>query len=77
MNIENFIKLFILTLDIEPDVELDSETELYDLDEWSSMAAVQIIAMVIEHYNVTLEATDIRKAQTIGDIYNRNQDLQK
>jgi acyl carrier protein len=41
-----------------------------DMEEWSSLGALSIIAMADEKYNVRLTGDDIRKSLTIEDIFN-------
>ena len=50
--------------------EIKAETEFKDLDEWSSLIALSIIAMVDEEYDVTLKGDDIRNSNTIEDLFN-------
>ena len=45
------------------------ETKFRALDEWSSLAALSILAMVDEEYEVQLKGDDMRKAITIADLY--------
>ena len=45
-------------------------TEFKTLEEWSSLIALSIIAMVDEEYGVTLKGEDIRKSSTIEELYN-------
>lgn len=45
------------------------ETNFKDIDEWSSMTALSIIAMADDEYNVKLTGDEISIAQTIQDIY--------
>lgn len=44
-------------------------TEFRTLEEWSSLVALSIIAMVDEEYEVQLKGADMIQAQTIADIY--------
>ena len=44
--------------------------EYKNLDEWSSLIALSIIAMVDEEYDVALKGDDIRNTVTIEDLYN-------
>ncbi|MGM9779469.1 MAG: acyl carrier protein, partial [Prevotella sp.] len=46
------------------------ETVFHDLDEYSSLIALSIIAMVDEEYDVTLKGDDMRSAVTIEDLFN-------
>mgnify|MGYP002335126875 CR=1 FL=1 len=45
-------------------------TEFKALDEWSSLVALSIIAMVDEEYDVTIKGDDIRNSKTIEDLFN-------
>ena len=49
--------------------EFQATTEFRQLDEWSSLMALSIIAMVDEEYNVQLKGDDIVKSQTIDDLF--------
>ena len=45
-------------------------TEFKTLDEWSSLIALSLIAMVDEEYDITIKGDDIRNATTIEDLFN-------
>ncbi len=45
------------------------ETRFRELEEWSSFMGLSIIAMVDDEYDVTIKGDDIRKSNTIKDIY--------
>lgn len=45
-------------------------TEFKALEEWSSLTALSIIAMVDEEYDVTLKGDNIINSITIQDLYN-------
>ena len=47
-----------------------AETRFRDIEEWSSLIGLSVIAMVDEEYDVTLKGDDIRNANTIEDLYN-------
>lgn len=69
MEIKEFIQNFADQFD-EVDVEtLNSETEFRMLDEWSSMMGLAIMAMVDDEYNVQLKADEMRKAETIQELF--------
>jgi len=46
-----------------------AETKFKELDEWSSLIALSIIAMVDEEYDVTLKGDDVRNSSTIKDLF--------
>jgi acyl carrier protein len=65
--IENFAGLFEET---EPDT-IYANTNFKELEEWSSLLALSVIAMVDEEYDVEFRGDDIRGSQTVEDLYNR------
>ncbi len=65
--VENFAALFE---DTEPGT-IGPETRFHELDEWSSLMALSVIAMADEEYGVNLKGDDIRSSQTVGDLYDR------
>ena len=70
MTLEEFVQHFAEQFD-ETDVNLiKADTKFKELDEWSSLMALSIIAMVDEEYDVTLKGDDIKSAVTIEDLYN-------
>ena len=70
MSIQDFLKNFASQFD-ETDASLFTPSTVFkDLDEWSSLIALSIIAMVDEEYGATLKGDDIRSANTIEDLYN-------
>ncbi len=70
MNIEEFIEKLEEEFDeLEPGT-LKPETSFRDLDEWSSMHALIIIALIDTEYDVTLNGDDLRAASTVEDIFN-------
>ena len=48
---------------------LKPETSFRDLDEWSSMHALIIIALIDTEYDITLTGEDLRSAETVQDIF--------
>ena len=69
MDIQEFIGNFAEQFD---DVEISSltvDTEFKNLDEWTSLAGISIIAMFDEYYGISVTGNDIRKAETIGDLF--------
>ena len=46
------------------------DTEFKNLDEWSSIAALGLLAVMEEEYEAELSSKDIEKSTTIRDIYN-------
>lgn len=70
MNIEDFIKNFAEQFDDTPADLFKADTKFHDLDEWSSMNALGLIAMADSEYEVQLRTSDIANAVTIQDLFN-------
>lgn len=64
---------FILGLgeELELDTTLENSTNLKDLDEWDSMAAMVLIGYVSNEFGVTLNADDIRDITTVDSLIER------
>lgn len=45
------------------------ETKFRELEEWSSIMALSIIAMVDEEYDVTLKGAEMKAANTIAELF--------
>ena len=71
MDIDTFLGNFAGQFDDTPADQIKAETVFRDLDEWSSLTALSIIAMVDDEYGVTLKGDDIKNALTVKDIFNR------
>lgn len=70
MEMNDFVKKFAEQFE-ETNCDLFTPTTNFkDLDEWSSLLALSIIAMVDEEYNVRIKGDDIRSASTIEDLFN-------
>lgn len=69
MDIKSFIENFAEQFD-DTDVSLfTEETSFKNLEEWSSMQVLSLIAMVDESYDVALKSDDINKSETIKDLF--------
>ena len=70
MEIKVFIENFANQFDDTDASEIKAETNFRDLDEWSSLIALSVIAMVDEEYDVTLKGDDIKNANTVEELFN-------
>lgn len=69
MDIQEFIsKLGVVFEDTDLTL-LKPETDFHKLDEWSSLSALSLIALVDEEFGKEIDGTDIRNAKTIEDLY--------
>lgn len=69
-SLEEFVALFAEQFDETDASEITATTVFHDLDEYSSLIALSIIAMVDEEFDVQLKGDDMRGAVTVKDLYN-------
>jgi len=70
MEIKEFIEKFAAQFDDTDASVFTPATKFKELDEWSSLIALSLIAMADEEYDVTLKGDDIRNATTVEDLFN-------
>jgi acyl carrier protein len=70
MELKDFIENFADQFDDTDASEIMAETEFKELDEWSSLIALSVIAMVDEEYDVVIKGDDIRNSKTVEDLFN-------
>ena len=69
MEINEFIENFASQFDDTDASVFTPETKFRELEEWSSLIALSVIAMVDEEYDVALKGADITGATTIADLF--------
>lgn len=70
-SLDEFLKLFAEQFDDTDASKFTPTTIFHDLDEWSSIIGLSIIAMVDEEFEVALNADDMIGSVTIEDLYNK------
>jgi acyl carrier protein len=73
MDILQFVENFSAQLENEEGATITPSTEFRSLDEWDSLVALSIIAMVDEKYASKLTGDDIRDSTTVEDLFNKVQ----
>ncbi|PJA09953.1 MAG: acyl carrier protein [Flavobacteriales bacterium CG_4_10_14_0_2_um_filter_32_8] len=69
-DIAAFIKKIENEFEELPKETLKPETSFRQIDDWSSMHALIIIALIDSEYDVLLSGEDLRTAETIQDLFN-------
>lgn len=70
MELNEFIEKFAEQFDETDVCEFAADTKFREIDEWSSLIGLSIIAMVDEEYDIALKGDDIKNANTIEDLFN-------
>ena len=69
MDIKEFIENFVDQFDEVPATEVTPETRYHEMDEWSSMIALSVMAMIDEEYDVQIKADEMRNSQTVQELF--------
>lgn len=69
MDIKEFTEKFVEVFDDAEDLNLTPDTYFKELDEYSSLTALSIIAFADENFDVVITGKDIREVDTIQDLY--------
>lgn len=64
---DKFIELFKENLEIESNIT--PETKFRELEEWSSLAALTVLSMIDDEYDIALSGNEMRGTNTIGELF--------
>lgn len=70
MELKKFVANFADQFDDTDTSEIQANTVFHELEEYSSLVALNIMAMVDVEYDVQLKGDDMRSAVTIEDLFN-------
>ncbi len=70
MQKEEFVENFANQFDDTDPSEITLDTVFKDLDEWSSLMSLSIIAMCDEEYSVKVTGDDIKNTSNVEDLFN-------
>ena len=69
MELNEFVVKFAEQFDDTDPSKIKADTRFRDIDEWSSIIGLSIIAMVDEEFEIAIKADDMKRATTVGDLY--------
>jgi acyl carrier protein len=69
MEIKDFIEKFAEAIEVDEVEALASETEFRELDEWSSLSVMMLVAMMDEEFEKQVGDKEIKTCYTIQDLY--------
>jgi acyl carrier protein len=75
MEIKEFIKNFAAQLDDTEESEIKEDTVFTELEEWSSLTALSVIAFVKTDYGKNITGKQIRSCKTVKDLFELVQTL--
>ena len=69
MELKEFMQHFAEQFDDLDAATLSVETRYRELEDWSSIVALSIIAMIDEEYDTTITGTEMKSTTTIGELF--------
>lgn len=69
--LDEFVALFAEQFDDTDASEITATTVFHNLDEWSSLIGLSVIAMVDEEFDIALKGDDVKTSVTVEDLYNK------
>jgi len=69
MDLQKFIKNFASQFDETDATVFQANTKFKELEEWTSLMALSIIAMIDEEYEIAVKGDDIKQSTTIEDLF--------
>ena len=70
MELNDFVTVFANQFDETDPEEIQASTQFHDLDEWSSLVGMSIIAMAKTEYGKTITGAELRACNTVEDVFN-------
>lgn len=70
MTLNEFIARFAEEFDETPENQFTPSTDFKGLEEWGSLTALSIIAMVDEEFEKRITGADLRSVSTLEELYN-------
>jgi len=70
MDLKEFIANFADQFDETDASEIQSNTKFHDLDEWSSLTGMGVIALAKTEYGKTITGAELRSCETVEDVFN-------
>ena len=70
MELQQFIENFADLFDDTDASEIQADTEYLELEEWSSITAMSLIALAKAEYGKTITGREVRSCKTVEDLFN-------
>lgn len=70
MTLNEFMARFAEEFDETPIEQFTPSTDFKGIDEWGSLTALSIIAMVDEEFEKRITGADLRSVSTLEELYN-------
>lgn len=69
MELNEFVALFAEQFDETDPSLIKADTEFHDLDEWSSLTGMSLIALAKTEFGKTISGAELRACVTVEDVF--------
>ena len=70
MDLNEFVSYFAEQFDDTDASEIKADTVFHDLDEWSSLTGMSVIALAKTEYGKTITGAELKACVTVEDVFN-------
>lgn len=70
MELKEFVANFAEQFDDTDASEIQANTEFHDLDEWSSLTGMSVIALAKTEYGKSITGAELKACVTVEDVFN-------
>ena len=70
MELNEFVANFAEQFDDTDSSEITAETKFHDLDEWSSLVAMSVMALAKTQYGKNITGAEMRECVTVENLFN-------
>lgn len=70
MELNEFVANFAEQFDDTDASEIQASTVFHDLDEWSSLTGMSVIALAKTEYGKTITGAELKACVTVEDVFN-------
>ena len=70
MDLKEFVANFAAQFDDTDPEDIQAGTEFHELDEWSSLTGMAVIALAKTEYGKTITGKELRECVTVEDVFN-------
>lgn len=70
MELNEFISVFAKQFDETDPSEISASTEFHDLDEWSSLTGMGVMALAKTQYGKAITGAELKACVTVEDVFN-------
>lgn len=70
MELQEFVTKFADQFDDTDPAEIAATTDFHDLEEWSSLTGMSVIAFVRTEYGKAITGKELRECVTVEDVFN-------